>query len=100
MAGDVAAAANEYDRCRERSGPFLRPDDVPVSVRGGAACRQPFRVRRERHIWTIPEAPGAQRLRAARLRRVRDSLRELRPEGREAPDGADPAEHRELQASA
>ena len=42
----------------------------------------------------------AQRVRADRVRRVRDPLRELRAEGRRPSDRADPAKHRELPTAA
>ena len=96
MAGAVGEAGHEPHRPRCRRAPVLRADDVPVPVGGGAARRQPLRVHGQRHLWTIPAAAGAHRVRADGLRRVRDPLRELRAQGRDAPGRPDPAEHRQL----
>src|SRR5712671_5782176 len=90
----------------EQHGPAARPkavlctDDVPLPVRRRTPRRESFCVHGERHLWTIPASQGTQRLRAAWIRRLRDSFGELRPEGWDASDGSDPAEHRQLQKTA
>ena len=48
----------------------------------------------------VPASAGPGRVRADRVRRVRHPLGELRAQGRHAPDGADPEEHRQLHAPA
>ena len=100
MAAHLAGAWNEHHGPRSAPKAVLRPDDVPVPVGRGTARRESLRLHRERHLWTIPAAHGTQRLRAARLRRLRDPLGELRAQGRDASDGPDPAEHRQLPAPA
>src|SRR5207302_3017615 len=59
-----------------------------------------FRLHWERHLWTIPAAHGTQRVRATRLRCIRDSFGELRSQSRAASDGSDPEEHRQLSTPA
>src|SRR5881392_1990110 len=100
MAANLAGAWDEPHRPAARPKAILCADDVPLSVGRGTPRRESLRLHGERHLWTIPAAHGTQRLRAARLRRIRDSFGELRPQGRAASDGPDPKEHRELPAAA
>jgi hypothetical protein len=96
----MGGGGHQRGRPVRRPAALLCPDDVPVSERGGAPRGQPLRVHGERHLWTIPAAEGAHGVRAARVRRLRDPLRELRHQGRGAPGRAHTAEHRQLPAPA
>src|SRR5712671_1254420 len=100
MAAHLAGTWNEQHGPAARPKAVLCTDDVPLPVRRRTPRRESFCVRGERHLWTIPASQGTQRLRAAWIRRLRDSFGELRPEGWDASDGSDSAEHRQLPKTA
>ena len=66
----------------------------PYPSAEGLHVGQRLRLHRGRHPGPLPPPPRAPGLRADRLRRLRDSQRELRPQGRDPPAQADPVQHR------
>src|SRR6266516_2000771 len=100
VAAHLAGAWYQPHGSAARPTAVLCADDVPLSVRRRTPRRESFCVHGERHLWTIPAAHGTQCVRAPRLRRIRDSFGELRPQGRTASDGSHPAQHREFPATA
>jgi hypothetical protein len=73
-----------------------QPHDVPLPLRRGAARGQHLRVHGRRRLRPLHATPRPHRLRAHRLRRLRDPQRELRAQDGDPPHGADPEQHREL----
>ena len=96
VAGLLGSTGSPLARSRARAEPLLHPDDVPLSVGRGAARRATSSPSPASTSRDATGASRARRLRADRLRRLRDPQRELRAEGRHAPAQADPAQHREL----
>ena len=86
---------NEPDLDARRAA-VLQPHDVPLPLGGGAARGEHVRLHRERRLRPVQAAAGVRRLRADRLRRLRDPQRELRDQDGDQPRHPDPEEHREL----
>ena len=103
MAGTVGGRGHEpFHRGRTPlgRGPLLQPDDVSLSLRRGTSRGKHIRIHRGGCSRTLPPSGGPRRVRADRVRRLRDTLGELRPEGRDPSDGPDPPQRRDLHAAA
>ena len=103
MAGGVGTPRHQpVDRIRPPpcQGSLLQPDDVPLSVRGRAAHRQPLRLHRGGRQRPFLAAHGQGRLRTHGLRCVRHSLGKLRVEGRQESQRPDSRQHRQFHTRA
>ena len=89
VAAHLGRARHQPGGPRRRPAPVLLAHDVPVPVGRRAARREPLRLHRQRHLRALPPAARARGVPAARLRRLRHPLGELRAQGGRAPDGDD-----------
>ncbi len=97
MAGALGPARHEPHRPLGRQS-VLHADDVPIPVGRRAARGKPVRVHGQRHSRPLPADARPHGVRAARIRRIRHPLGELRAQGGRAPVGADSAQHRQFPA--
>ena len=103
MAGEVGPRPDQRlhaGRTPERAEPLLQPDDVPLPLRRGSACGQHLRLYRGGRLRALQADARLRRLRADRVRRLRDPLRELRAQDGGAPHRADSRQRGQLPSPA